>query len=188
MANDRYDRSVRVSQSVIDEIKKIGMKAAIEKANSGSAGLEFREGAKRMYGGRVNAPAKWSESDTANEGKASPSVAKTTAGGAAQGGSVGSTTTTTSKPSTTTTATATQNQTSKAPSTNVRNAAQRKVETATGIGKSKPFERKNIFHIPGTKFLDSALTKKGAHFKSAEDVARKKGKKATYSGSTGNAM
>lgn len=48
---DRYDRTIRVPQSKIDEIKRMGMKAAIERANSGSADREFVEGARRFYGG-----------------------------------------------------------------------------------------------------------------------------------------
>lgn len=48
---DRYDRTVKVNQSTIDEIKKLGMSEAIKKANSGSASREFVEGAKRFYGG-----------------------------------------------------------------------------------------------------------------------------------------
>ena len=44
----------KVPQSVIDEMKKIGMGEAIKKANSGSASAAFVEGAKRMYGKRVN--------------------------------------------------------------------------------------------------------------------------------------
>ena len=47
---DRYDRSIKVRQSTIDEIKKLGMSKAIEKAKS-SGDREFVEGAKRFYGG-----------------------------------------------------------------------------------------------------------------------------------------
>lgn len=42
-----------VKQSTIDEMKKIGMSKAIERANSGTAGSEFTEGARRMYGKRI---------------------------------------------------------------------------------------------------------------------------------------
>lgn len=48
---DRYDRSIKVPQSVIDEIRKSGMAASVAKARSGQASKEFLEGAKRMYGG-----------------------------------------------------------------------------------------------------------------------------------------
>lgn len=48
---DRYDRTIKVNQSTIDEIKKLGMSEAIKKANSGGASREFVEGAKRFYGG-----------------------------------------------------------------------------------------------------------------------------------------
>lgn len=47
---DRYDRSIKVRQSTIDEIKKLGMSKAIERANS-SDDKEFVEGARRFYGG-----------------------------------------------------------------------------------------------------------------------------------------
>jgi len=47
----RYDKSVKVPQSTIDEIKKLGMSDAIKKANSGGASREFVEGARRYYGG-----------------------------------------------------------------------------------------------------------------------------------------
>ena len=45
--------AIKVSQSVIDEIKKKGMGQAIAHANSGKASAEFVEGAKRFYGNRV---------------------------------------------------------------------------------------------------------------------------------------
>lgn len=53
MAYDRYDRSIKVGQSVIDQIKKMGMGAALAKAKSGTAGAEFTDGARRFYGGKV---------------------------------------------------------------------------------------------------------------------------------------
>ena len=46
--------NIKVKQSTIDEMKKIGMSEAIKKANSGNASAEFVEGAKRMYGNRVH--------------------------------------------------------------------------------------------------------------------------------------
>lgn len=46
-----YDRGMKVSQATIDHIKKMGMTEAIRQANSGSAGAEFTEAARRMYGG-----------------------------------------------------------------------------------------------------------------------------------------
>lgn len=52
-----YDRSMKVSQSTIDEIRKLGMAKAIEKANSGQSSAEFLEGASRFYGDRVKRPA-----------------------------------------------------------------------------------------------------------------------------------
>lgn len=47
---DRFDRSIKVRQSTIDDIKKMGMAKAIERANS-SDDKEFVEGARRFYGG-----------------------------------------------------------------------------------------------------------------------------------------
>lgn len=45
--------AIKVKQSTIDEMKKLGMSKAIERANSGSAGEEFTEGARRFYGKRI---------------------------------------------------------------------------------------------------------------------------------------
>ena len=42
-----------VKQSTIDDMKRMGMSKAIERANSGEAGQEFEEGARRMYGKRI---------------------------------------------------------------------------------------------------------------------------------------
>lgn len=42
-----------VKQSTIDEMKRLGMAKALERANSGTASAEYVEGAKRMYGNRV---------------------------------------------------------------------------------------------------------------------------------------
>lgn len=53
-----YDRSVKVSQLTVDSMKKLGMKAALDKANSGSADAEYVEAAKRFYGNRVTGKAK----------------------------------------------------------------------------------------------------------------------------------
>lgn len=50
----KIQRSPLVSQAAIDHMKKIGMKKALEIANSGTAGAEFEEGARRMYGKRVH--------------------------------------------------------------------------------------------------------------------------------------
>lgn len=47
------NKSIKVSQLTIDSMKKMGMKAAIEKANSGSGDSEFVEAAKRFYGNRI---------------------------------------------------------------------------------------------------------------------------------------
>lgn len=46
---DRYDRSIKVRQSTIDQIKKMGKAEALKRAKTG--GAEFAEGAKRFYGG-----------------------------------------------------------------------------------------------------------------------------------------
>lgn len=53
-----YDKSVKVSQLTVDSMKKLGMKAAIDKANSGSADSEYVEAAKRFYGNRITDKAK----------------------------------------------------------------------------------------------------------------------------------
>lgn len=47
------NKGVKVSQLTIDSMKRMGMKKALEKANSGSADAEYIEGARRMYGSRV---------------------------------------------------------------------------------------------------------------------------------------
>jgi hypothetical protein len=49
--------AIKVSQDVINEIKRRGMKASMEAANSGKESAEFVEGARRFYGtkpGRTN--------------------------------------------------------------------------------------------------------------------------------------
>lgn len=75
--------AIKVSQSVIDEIKKKGMSAALAHANSGSATTEFTEGAKRMYGNRVKGSGseknKSAEAKTSN--RAVPSVGDRDSGG-----------------------------------------------------------------------------------------------------------
>lgn len=48
----KANKSIIVKQATIDEMKKMGMKAAIDRANS-TDDAEFREGAKRMYGNRI---------------------------------------------------------------------------------------------------------------------------------------
>lgn len=53
-----YDKSINVSQLTVDSMKKLGMKAAIDRANSGTAGAEFTEAAKRFYGNRITGGAK----------------------------------------------------------------------------------------------------------------------------------
>lgn len=50
-------KAVKVSKATIDSIKRMGMTKAIEKANTHAAPPEFVEGAKRMYGNRINTPA-----------------------------------------------------------------------------------------------------------------------------------
>lgn len=72
MATSRYDTSIKVKQEVIDRIKKMGMKAATEAANSGKESAEFVEGAKRMYGGRVGASNAANLKKRQNEASASP--------------------------------------------------------------------------------------------------------------------
>jgi len=48
---------LKVPQSTIDSIKRMGMNKAIEKANTSGAPPAFVAGATRMYGNRVNTPA-----------------------------------------------------------------------------------------------------------------------------------
>lgn len=45
----KQNNTVKVPQSVIDDIKKLGMAAAIKKAKSGNASREFVEGVRRFY-------------------------------------------------------------------------------------------------------------------------------------------
>ena len=47
------NKSVIVKQATVDRMKQMGMKAAIDKANSGTADSEFMEAAKRFYGQRI---------------------------------------------------------------------------------------------------------------------------------------
>lgn len=61
--------AIKVSQAVIDEIKKKGMAGTLAKANSGNATTEFTEGARRMYGNRVKTTG--SEANKASEAKVS---------------------------------------------------------------------------------------------------------------------
>lgn len=56
-----YDMSKKVSQKTIDDMKTMGMDKAIERANSGTAGAEFEEGARRMYGKRIKSRPKPSQ-------------------------------------------------------------------------------------------------------------------------------
>ena len=65
---------IKVSQAVIDEIKKKGMTAAIAEANSGGASAEFNEGAKRMYGNRVKAAGPKGGSDPDSKSTTTESV------------------------------------------------------------------------------------------------------------------
>lgn len=44
-----YDTSVKVPESVIEEIRQLGMEGAIRKASSGEASPEFIEGVRRFY-------------------------------------------------------------------------------------------------------------------------------------------
>lgn len=44
---------IKVSHKTIADMKAMGMSKAIERANSGTAGAEFEEGARRMYGKRI---------------------------------------------------------------------------------------------------------------------------------------
>lgn len=82
MPNDRYDRSIKVNQSTIDRIKKMGMGEAMKAANAGTESAEFVEGAKRMYGGNrvkemntANLSRRQEENKSgANTGRAAPSV------------------------------------------------------------------------------------------------------------------
>jgi hypothetical protein len=58
MATDKsfYNRKIKVSQSTIDDIKKMGMTAALKGTNSNKS-AEYKEGIKRMYGERRYAAA-----------------------------------------------------------------------------------------------------------------------------------
>lgn len=72
---DNYDRTIKVPQSEIDRIKRMGMTAALAHAKSGQASKEFVEGAKRFYGGnRVNSNA--GEPD-ASSGSSTPAAKPT---------------------------------------------------------------------------------------------------------------
>lgn len=67
-------KAQKVSQSTIDSMKTMGMTKAIQKANSGTASAEFIEGAKRMYGSRVNPSAAATKSNAAPLTDRSPVV------------------------------------------------------------------------------------------------------------------
>ena len=58
MATDKsfYNKKIKVSQSTIDQIKKLGMTAALKGTNSNKS-AEYKEGIKRMYGERRYATA-----------------------------------------------------------------------------------------------------------------------------------
>lgn len=58
--NGKYvaNKSILVSQATIDNMKRMGMSKAIERANSGQASEEEVEGARRFYGNRVTGSAK----------------------------------------------------------------------------------------------------------------------------------
>lgn len=59
MADRRnYDMSKKVSHKTIADIRKMGMSKAIERANSGEAGDEFTEAARRFYGKRIKSAKK----------------------------------------------------------------------------------------------------------------------------------
>lgn len=66
--------AIKVSQAVIDEIKKKGMAGAIAAAKSETASPEFREGAKRMYGAARlgEGPQRVGRAVTANADEAKP--------------------------------------------------------------------------------------------------------------------
>ena len=49
MPSKYQNSTIKVPQSVIDQIKELGMAAAIKKAKSGSASKEFVEGVRRFY-------------------------------------------------------------------------------------------------------------------------------------------
>lgn len=57
--NGKYvpNAKIKVKQITVDGMKQLGMKKAIEKANSGGADNEFVEAAKRFYGNRVTGKA-----------------------------------------------------------------------------------------------------------------------------------
>ena len=52
-----YNTSVKVPESVIEEIRQLGMEAALQKARSGEASPEFVEGVSRFY------PNQWRDED-----------------------------------------------------------------------------------------------------------------------------
>lgn len=73
MARDNYNMAIKVKQSTIDDMKKMGMSKALERANKGDAGDEFYEAAKRFYGKRVKARPKPVEKPRVEGRKPDPS-------------------------------------------------------------------------------------------------------------------
>ena len=80
-------KKVTVSQSTIDQIKKMGMSAAIKKAAAGGASASYMEGVKRMYGAsrvakatsaNINAASKPKAYGANNAPKYRPATASTT--------------------------------------------------------------------------------------------------------------
>jgi hypothetical protein len=63
-------KKVTVSQSTIDEIKKMGMSAAIKKAAAGGVSASYMEGVKRMYGASRVAKATSANINAASKPKA----------------------------------------------------------------------------------------------------------------------
>ena len=63
-------KKVTVSQSTIDQIKKMGMSAAIKKAAAGGASASYMEGVKRMYGASRVAKATSANINAASKPKA----------------------------------------------------------------------------------------------------------------------
>jgi hypothetical protein len=57
MPKSHYNRDIRVPESVIQEIRELGMEAALKKARSGTASQEFVEGVSRFY------PNQWRDED-----------------------------------------------------------------------------------------------------------------------------
>lgn len=70
-----YNTDVKVPESVIEEIRKLGMAASLKKAESGGASKEFIEGVRRFYPGRQDIEADPKKRDVAGAKKLAESRA-----------------------------------------------------------------------------------------------------------------